>query len=201
MSESRILHQTQATKSWKSCVGMMENTAMPRKPIGVWFSIALLPLIGGAAVGWKAGKQLAVVWHHHQQQSVGSLPSIEREHIDSVTSALSEVTLLRLIVASTASDPSKQQTVRQYQIEALNRLRERTDLADIRPILDLNLAADEASLAQISRDPQQAAQSMQSARMLVQSLGWEDSSDEALRLLAKAEADFLRPGIFRKVPK
>jgi hypothetical protein len=174
---------------------------MPRRPFGVWFSIALVLLIAGSLVGWEAGKRLAVAWHRHERQRVGTLTSKEREHMDAVSSALSEVMLMRLIVAGAASNPSKRQMLRQSQIEALNRLRQRNDLGDIKPILDLNLAADEVLLGETNPDQRAQTQAMQSARELVQSLGWKDSSDSALEKLAKRENDFLTPGFIRKVEK
>jgi len=171
--------------------------ATPRKPFGVWFSIALVLLIAGGALGWIAGKRIEVLSYLHERQRLSALSEADQAHTDLIVAALSKVTQMRLLAGPLAK-PDLQARTRREQIDNLNLLRQRADLAEIKPILDFNLARAEVLFAEKAGDPQQAAQSIESARAIIQALGWEDSSDDALHDIAKREANFGNLGIARK---
>jgi hypothetical protein len=173
---------------------------MPRKPIGVWFSIALVLLILGAGLGWKLGQRLAVYRFRHQREAAAKLPASERPHVEAVFSALTAVTVSRLYAGITTPNPRFRAKALHAEIATLNRAGQRADLQDVKPIFDLNLAIAYVRLAEEESETQQSAQAMQSAHALFQSLGWKDDSDDALRAAAKRELDFWNPDFTKKVP-
>jgi hypothetical protein len=173
---------------------------MLRKPIGVWFSIALVILILGAGLGWKLGQRLAVYRFRYQREAAAKLPASERPHVEAVFSALTTVTVSRLYAGITTPNPSFRTKALQSEIATLNRARQRPDLQDVEPIFDLNLAIAYVRLAEEESETQQAAQAMQSAHALFRSLGWKDDSDDALRAAAKRELDFWNPDFTKKAP-
>jgi len=173
---------------------------MLRKPFGVWFSVALVLLIAGFAVGWLFGERVDYFWYLHERHRLSTLPKVEQAQADWMITALGKVAEMRLR-ASPVAEPNLQDQARRGQIDALNHMRQIGELAEIKPILDLSVARAEVLLAEKSSDPQQAAQARETARALIQSLGWEDSSDDALRAIAAREANFWNPDFTRKVQK
>jgi hypothetical protein len=176
---------------------------MPRKPIGVWFSIALALLILGVGLGWKLGQRLAVTWYRSHQQRSGPLPSVEQARIHSMISALSAAQTSGLYagLANDTNDTKLRDKTLRADIEYLRGLSARPELAEIRPVIDLRLGITYAIAATIEEQHASndaAVQDMQSAQALFQSLGWQDCSEETLKTLAERELARWHPDLAAK---
>jgi hypothetical protein len=163
---------------------------MPRKPIGVWFSIALALLILGVGLGWKLGQRLAVTWFRSHQQSSGPLSRAEQARIHFIVSALSAVQTSALYprMANDMNDSKLRDKTLRADIEYLRVLSVRPELAEIRPVIELHLGIAYAIAATIEKQDASkdaAAQDMRSAQTVFQSLGWQDCSEETLKTLAE----------------
>ncbi len=178
-------------------------TPMNKGPIGVWFSVALALLILGVGLGWKLGQRLAVTWYRSHQQRSGPLSPVEQARIHSIISALNAAQTSGLYagLANDTNDPKLRERILRADIERLRSLSARPELAEIRPVIDLNLGIAYAIAATIDKQDASkdaAAQDMQSAQALFQSLGWQDCSEAMLNTVAKRELDRWHPELAAK---
>jgi|HubBroStandDraft_1064217.scaffolds.fasta_scaffold17629_2 hypothetical protein len=177
--------------------------AMLRKPIGVWFSIALVILILGVGLGWKVGQKLAVSWYRSHPQRSGTLSPTEQARVHSIISALSAVQISGVYagLANDTNDPKVRETILRADIEHLRGLSARPELAEIKPVIELHLGIAHAIAATIEEQhagENAAVQDMQSAQALFQSLGWQDCSEETLKTVAERELARWHPDLAAK---
>lgn len=165
--------------------------AMKRGPIGVWFSVALVILVLGAWVGFKAGSKIAQYQDTRQRQKQGRFHGTEWAHIESTLSDLSAIQVLHLYAVVTQNDQKLGKKYLLNEIAGLEGLRRRSG-QEIRPVIDLNLGlayVDAAIAEEQDNNKELATRYMSSAQTLFQSLGWRDSSEETLRMVAGRELD------------
>jgi len=162
---------------------------MVRRPIGVWFSAALLLLILSASVGYEAGVRIAHVRNRAKMETMGSLTAPERAHIQAVLSALEAMQQLRFL---TSFGTEKVRSNLLFQIEKLETLRAQSEVQDLRPVADLDLGVFYAQLAMVqerANNTVKAREYMELARGLFRSLGWRDCSEGTLKAVAQRDFD------------
>jgi hypothetical protein len=165
---------------------------MIKRPIGVWFSVALIILVSGAWVGSKAGSKIAQYCDTRQRQKQATLHGPESAQHDSVLTQLYAVQLLQLFAVVSQNDKKLGQKYLLNEIGGLEDLRRRTDAQEIRPVVDLYLGlayVDAAMAEEQDNDKARASKHMDSAKTLFQSLGWRDYSEETLRMVARRDLD------------
>jgi len=165
---------------------------MIKRPIGVWFSVALVILVSGAWVGSKSGSKIAQYWVNRQQQEQGTLRGPQWAQVDSVLTQLYAIQLLQLFAGISQNDKELRQKYLLNEVGGLEDLRRRTDAQEIRPVVDLYLGiayVDAAMAEEQDNDKQRATKHMDSAKTLFQSLGWRDYSEETLRMVARLDLD------------
>jgi len=183
------------TPLWSAIRELGRRIAAVRKgPIGVWFSVALAILVLGGWVGSKLGARAAVYWYHFEQRKVGTLNATERAHVESALSELSAVQTLQVFYAAfSAKDEELKKKHLRIHIRELDGLRKKSNTQEITPVIDLNLGLAyvyAAIAAEQDNNQEQAIQYMKSAQALFQSLGWQDYSEDTLRVVARREVDW-----------
>jgi hypothetical protein len=162
---------------------------MLRRPIGVWFSLALLILILGGWLGYEAGIGIARVRNRAKLRTMGSLSAGERAHLESVLPRLSSMSMLRFAAIFGAE---KVRSTLLFQIGKLESLRSQSDLQEVRAVADLDLGVFYAQLAMVeerANNASKAREYMELARGLFRSLGWQDCSEGTLKAVAQREFD------------
>jgi hypothetical protein len=165
---------------------------MIKRPIGVWFSVALVILVSGAWVGSKSGSKIAQYWDSRQRQKQGILHGPQWAQVDSVLTQLYAVQLLQLLADVSQNDKKLRQKYLLNEIGGLEDLRHRPDAQEITPVVDLYLGlayVDAAMAEEQDNDKERATKYMDSAKTLFQSLGWRDYSEETLRKVARRDLD------------
>jgi hypothetical protein len=163
---------------------------MIKRPIGVWFSVALVILVSGAWVGSKIGSKIAQYWDSRQRQKQATLHGPQWAQVDSVQAQLYAVQLLQLLAGVGQNDKKLGQKYLLNEIGGLEDLRRRPDAQEIRPVVDLYLGltyVDAAMAEEQDNDKERATKHMDSAQTLFQSLGWRDYSEETLRMVARRD--------------
>lgn len=166
-----------------------------KKPIGVWFSVALALLIGGAWAGWKVGTEAAVKWHLRTRFSGTVTGPEERAQFTSDTSLLGSIQMTAALRYALSCSPDARPKAIDGGIKVLRELRARHVGHKFMDAMELNLgfAYVAESVYQEERHEQtQAAEAMQSAESIFQSLGWNDVRPETLKSAATYEADPFR---------
>jgi hypothetical protein len=165
---------------------------MIKRPIGVWFSVALVILVSGAWVGSKSGSKIAQYWDSRQRQKQGTLHGPQWAQVDSVLTQLYAVQLLQLFTGVSQNDKELGQKSLLNEIRGLEDLSRRPDAQEIRPVVDLYLGfayVDAAMAEEQDNRKERATKHMDSAKTLFQSLGWRDYSEEILRIVARRDLD------------
>jgi hypothetical protein len=163
---------------------------MKRRPIGVWFSVALAILILSLWAGSILGSAVAHYWYGHHQLEQGKLSRPELIRVESELDELSAIQTLRLF-ANIAPEETRDKYLLN-EIEQLGNIKRRSNASEIESLidLDLGLAYVQAAMAEErNHNKEQAKKYMQSAQVLCKSLGWQDNSDETLKVVAKRELD------------
>jgi hypothetical protein len=163
---------------------------MKRGPIGVWFSVALAIIVLGYCAGWYVGDGIA----NYSNRYRGGLSRPEQDHLDSMLSELNTFAdesgwPYVALTFDLRMDSKKDLT---GKIARLAALRLQADAREITPEIDLaiGLAHVEAAMAEEQdNNPQAAAEHIESAQMLFQTLGWQDCSKDALKAVAQRELD------------
>jgi hypothetical protein len=177
---------------------------MKRGPIGVWFSVALAILVLGIWLGWKLGPGIAIYSYRFRQQKTGRLSQRERAHVDSVLSGLSALQTYWPYAAVVNKPKGAGKKFLTGELARLVALRNRSDAQEITPAIDLEIAlanVDAAMAEEQDNDQEAAARHMKSAQVLFQALGWQDCSEETLRVVAKRELDKRNPEAVEAVRK
>ena len=180
---------------------------MVRRPIGVWFSLALLILILSSWLGYEAGVGIAHVRNRAKLRTMGSLSASERTHIQAVLSALDAMQELRFLTLFgtkflTSFGTEKVRSLLLFQIGKLEALRARPEIQDVRPAADLDLGVFYTQLAMVeerANNSSEAREHMELAQSLFRSLGWQDCSEGTLKAVAQREFDKWAPKRGRKV--
>ena len=118
----------------------------------------------------------------------------ERAHVESALSELSAVQTLQVFYAAfSAKDEELKKKHLRIHIRELDGLRKKSNTQEITPVIDLNLGLAyvyAAIAAEQDNNQEQAIQYMKSAQALFQSLGWQDYSEDTLRVVARREVDW-----------
>jgi hypothetical protein len=169
---------------------------MKMRPIGVWFSAALVILVLGAWAGGKAGSGISIIWYRHQQRVLEKSFTRDRAQIELELSQLSEIGASHVHLLFGQADSKDWKQYLERRIEALEKEARQPETQGVRPVLELDLALTyvDASMAE-SRDNNRdlADKYMQSAQGLFQSLGWRDYSEGTLKIVAQHDLDKWNP--------
>ena len=164
---------------------------MIKRPIGVWFSVALVILVLRAWVGSKLGSKVAQYWDSRQRQKQATLHAPEWAHVESALSELSAIQTLQLYAVATHNDKNLAKYLLN-EIEGLENLKRRSGDVEIRPVIDiyLGLAYVDTTMAEEQvKNKELATKYINSAQTLFRSLGWRDYSEEKLKMVARRELD------------
>ncbi len=165
---------------------------MKRRPIGVWFSVALGILLLSLWVGSVLGSAIAHYWYGHHQQEQGTLSGPELTRVESELAELSAVRTLRLYAIVAREEKKRGNKYLLNEIEQLGDLKRRSNAPEIKSLvdLDLGLAYVHAAMAKEQNNNKELTNTyMQSAQGLFKSLGWQDYSEETLKAVATRELD------------
>jgi hypothetical protein len=168
--------------------------------IGVWFSVALGILVLSFWPGRILGVRAARYWYQHQERRLGTLDGSQRPHSESVLAELTTVEELRVVSDAISVVGAKNQRWPRY-IHGLNSLKQKSVTQEGRSVIDLELGIAYVMAATVEEQDNNkdvAAQYMDSARSVFQSLGWQGYSDEALTSAAKSESDRREPAALKK---
>lgn len=144
-----------------------------RFPILTTFFVSVGAFIAFLYVGDKSAEY--VVFKYKQTRSFESLGKAEAKYFRDVSQSVFACS------ASSLIGNVKPETISQ-QIRYLESLRAIAP-SDVRPMIDLQMATDEAVLARTLEDsgkPSEAGVHREVARALLRGLGWRDTSDDAL---------------------
>jgi hypothetical protein len=171
---------------------------MEKGRIGVWFSVALGILVLSFWPGRILGVRGARYWYKYQERRLGTLDASQRPHLESVLSELTTVEELQVV--SEAVSKAKNQKRWPSYIDGLNRLKQKSTTQEGRSVIDLELgiAYVMAATVEEQNNKEVAAQYMESAQSVFQSLGWQDYSEDALTSAAKSESDRREPASLKK---
>jgi hypothetical protein len=170
--------------------------------IGVWFSVALGILVLSFWPGRILGIRAARYWYQHQERRLGTLDASQRPHLESVLAELTTVEELRVVSDALSAVDAKSQKKRWPRyIHGLNSLKQKSITQEGRSVIDLELGIAyvmAATVEEQDNNKEVAAQYMESARSVLQSLGWQGYSDDALTSAAKHESDRREPAALKK---
>ncbi len=158
---------------------------VPKRPIGVWFSIALLLLLLSGWFGYIAGTAAARTRSRAQEQhTVSRLDPATRTRLNSTLSTLSAIEMFRLSTALPSH--SSAEDLRRAAIK-INSLDRRADVTELQPVVSLNLgiAYVEIAIAEERDNPAESRNYMNLAQDLFRSLGWHDCSEDTLKAVAQ----------------
>jgi hypothetical protein len=164
--------------------------AMKKGPIGVWFSVALCVLVLGLWLGSMLGSLAAHYWYFHHQQEQGTLTGPEQLRVESELAELSAVQTLRLYASLPPQTGKPRDKNLLNAIQGLENLRRHSKTPEIKSVIDLELGLANVHAAMAEREnnnEEMAKKYMQSAQVLFKSLGWQDYSEETLKVVAKQE--------------
>lgn len=168
--------------------------AVKRGPLGVWFSLALAILALSVLLGWMAATK-AVVWHYRRQQSAAALRGDERSRLESMMSDLAALQYLEVVSGFVSNHD---------EIAGLEALRQRPHSPEAASVIELQLGlayVRAGVAAEQNNNRALAGQYLRSAQPLFQSLGWRDSSEEALKTVAKRQMQRWSPSRQTKEPR
>lgn len=166
--------------------------AMKRGPIGVWISLALAILLLGLWVGSTLGSAVARYWYRHHQQEQGTLPEPERALVESELSTLSAIQILQLHAILPPKEKEPQEKYLLKEIEGLEYLKGRSNTQEIASLVDLDLGlayVDAAMVEEKDNDQQSAKKHIQLAQAIFKSLGWQDYSEETLKVVVRRKLE------------
>jgi hypothetical protein len=156
----------------------------PKKPIGVWFGVALALLTSGLWSGWKIGKVLAIEWYARHRWSEAPVSQGERAEFAAELSTLSRIEVSDALAHLGACDAARHRRAITYQVKELQELRTRSDQAMFNDVISLNLglAYIEASmLEEGDKNESRADESIKSAEGIFQRLGWKVFDPDTLK--------------------
>jgi len=168
-----------------------------KKLIGVWFSLALVIMGAGIWLGYEVGFKFAGYWIEHQRKKQEILSGLEWPRFDLTLSDLEAIGLLQFAL-SINDDKNQDQSNLISVVKGYEHLKSQSNERASQRVVDLYLGFSyvEASMMEEQKNNKKlAAVYMKSAQSLFQSLGWQDSSDDTLKSLARRLVDI------RNVPR
>jgi hypothetical protein len=165
---------------------------VPRKPFGVWFSVALLILVVSLWAGWKLGGRVAVHRDRVRPTPAGSLSPAEALQLEAEIAELGDIQTLSVFAMTVAGDAKMRNEALPAFIRGLEAFQQKAKSPGLTSVVDLNLAAVYVAAAagkEQDGDTEAATGYIRSAQPLFQSLGWRDFSDDTLRALGRRELD------------
>jgi hypothetical protein len=165
---------------------------MKKKPIGVWFSVALVIFALGLGAGSYIGTRAARYWYRHKQQEQIAFSGPERAQLESVLSELRSIQDLEVFSAISATEKQLGKKYILDDIRVFERIEQKSDLPEIKPVIDFDLGRAYVYLAlaeEQTNNGEQAARYMKSAQTLFQSLGWSDYTEVTLKNMARRKLD------------
>lgn len=163
---------------------------MKRKPIGVWFSLALAIFGLCAWAGFFLGSRYAGYRHRQKQTEVEKSYSPERARLEFDLTQYRQMKFLSLLVMSTQTNTKAQEEYLKSGIAMLEKQARQPEMQGIKPVIKLELGlayAEEAAAEEQDGNKEQARQDMTSAQAIFGSLGWKDYSEERLAAIARSE--------------
>lgn len=167
--------------------------AMKKGPFGVWFSVALGVLVLSLWLGSMLGSSVARYWYGHHQEERGKLSAPEQVRVESELAELSALQTLRLLASLPPKTGNSSDKNLLNAIEGFEKLRGRSKTPEINPVIDLELGLANVRGAMAERqnnNEEMAKKLMQSAQLLFKSLGWQDYSEETLKVIAEREFEW-----------
>ena len=178
-------------------IALPQNELMRRKPIGVWFSLALAIVILSAWLGWRLGGIFAVSWHNAYPRVAANLPTEQQRHVEAELSDIRTVALLQVAASLRAFNRAQGKQVPPLDIERLALFGRRAKTDEIKPVIDLHLGLTyvlEATADERDNKTEAAVGYIRAAQPVFQSLGWRDTSEDLLKAVAQSELpSSLRP--------
>ncbi len=153
-----------------------------RRPIGVWFSLALLILGLCSWLGYMAGVRVAHAYVRRQQENAAA-----RFGPELLTS-----TLIRILRLGSVSNAEELRSALLFETGKLETFVQEPKMQEVSSVLKLDLAIAYVELAIVeerANNKSQARAHMQSGQSLFRSLGWQDDSEDTLRGVAQKELD------------
>jgi hypothetical protein len=147
------------------------------------------------------GVRAARYWYQHQERKLGTLDASQRPHLESVLAELTTVEELRVVSDALSEVDAKSQKRWPRYIRRLNGLKQKSRTQEGRSVIDLELGIAyvmAATVEEQDNNKEVAAQYMESARSVFQSLGWQGYSYDALTSAAKRESDRREPAALKK---
>lgn len=147
------------------------------------------------------GVRAARYWYQHQERRLGTLDASQRPDLESVLAELTTVEELRVVSDAVSAMGAKNQKRWPRYIGGLNRLKQKSRTQEGRSVIDLELGIAYVMASTVEEEDNNkdvAAQYMESARSVFQSLGWQGYSDDALTSAAKRESDRREPAFLKK---
>jgi hypothetical protein len=172
---------------------------MTKKLIGAWSSVALFIFLFSVWLGYEAGVGIAHKQNLPQLWRLGSLNNVGKQQLDATLPALTKVYALRF---NGAHEEEKLNGSNLYfEIDQLKALEAQPNTKAISSVVELHLAIASigvSALEQRANDTTKARASMESAKALLRSLGWQDCSEETLRAVKQKEIDRWNVKAFRE---
>jgi hypothetical protein len=169
---------------------------MKMKPLGVWFSLALVILAASGWAGWKLGGRAAAYWFRHQlHQAKGQLSAAERIQLESTLEALYAAQTAKIYALVSVNDPVHSKQVLLSECSLLQDLKRNPSARTITPLVDYELGTLYLGIEMTDEQEENAEEAnmyMKSAQAVFQSLGWKDYSPENLRTVARRQFDHLK---------
>jgi hypothetical protein len=165
---------------------------MKKGLIGVWFSVALAIFLFSLWMGLPLGSVVARYWYRHKQHTKIKSGGPERAHLESMLSGLNDLQSLHFIAINNLNDKKLEEKYLLNEIGALDDIRRRPDLQEIKPAFDFNIGRAYVYASLIEEEAhnnEQASQYMKEAQPLFQSLGWGDYTEETLKSMVTRELD------------
>jgi hypothetical protein len=160
-----------------------------KRPIGVWVSLALVVLLLCFWLGDKAGVRVAYARISAQRQTMGSLTPAEHARLSPQLMAFTTIAWLRF---ADASDTEKLRRTLAFEVSELEKLMHKPEMQDLDSVVKLNLGVAYVKLAIVEARANDASGSQGHVRLaqdLFRSLGWQDYSEETLKVVAQKELD------------
>lgn len=171
--------------------------AMSRRPIGVWFSVALVILLVSLWLGSMLGSKIAGYWYGHYRLAQGTLSRSELSRVESELTDLDAAQTLRVLTLLTYSKKEFGDKYLLQEIAGLEEIKRRSSVSEVKSAIDLDLGLahiDAATTEEQNNNTDLAKKNINAAQVVFESLGWKDYSEEALKIAAGRGHLRLKPG-------
>lgn len=162
---------------------------MLRKPIGVWFSLALVIAIASGFAGYAIGRKIFSSRHRARQLSQCSLDKEDQERLIEQMSELGAIEMSKLFSYANETEHPNGPGGPHTFIGWLQAVNQHTHYEDVRQVAAMNLAMtyERLALTEEKVDPELKRKYLSSAQALLRGLGWTDTNESTLQAVAKRE--------------